>query len=269
MKTCKYCSKEFVNAANYRRHIVYCKKVKDVDLQKEYDSGLSMYQICNKYDISRKFAYNHINCHRTNFDATAMRKSESPSEYFFGGTRRISKGEQRFWNMLTENGISKQYRIIQQFHIFGYKLDFAFIDIKLCVEIDGLQHYTRDKDRDAKRDDILMKNGWNVYRIASKDFLRRSGLIFDKFISFLNTKQKPKLVKYDGQIIDGDEEWIKERTSRILNSRIDFSKIGWTIKLGEFLGIHSATARRWVMNNMPKFYFEQCRTPRMDFKRCS
>ena len=49
-----------------------------------------------------------------------------------------------------------------------YFLDFAFIDIKTDVEIDGQQHFRTKKciNHDIERDNFLLNNNWKVYRIT-------------------------------------------------------------------------------------------------------
>lgn len=52
----------------------------------------------------------------------------------------------------------------------SYILDFAFIDKKLCVEIDGVSHRSKTRqDRDFRRDQVLESIGWKTLRIASDD----------------------------------------------------------------------------------------------------
>lgn len=47
-----------------------------------------------------------------------------------------------------------------------YFIDFAFIDKKIALEIDGKQHEYKDrKEKDIKKDEVLKENGWNVFRI--------------------------------------------------------------------------------------------------------
>ena len=48
----------------------------------------------------------------------------------------------------------------------NYFLDFYFPEKKIDMEIDGKQHeYNDRKDSDKKRDTLLKKNGYKVYRI--------------------------------------------------------------------------------------------------------
>lgn len=57
-------------------------------------------------------------------------------------------------------------------HVVGkYRLDFAFVDEKLCVEVDGRSYHSNDEAfaRDRSRDRWLMANGWRVIRFASDE----------------------------------------------------------------------------------------------------
>lgn len=49
-------------------------------------------------------------------------------------------------------------------------LDFAWINKKKCIEIDGQQHQTDEKrkESDIKKDDLLKQNGWKVLRLSWK-----------------------------------------------------------------------------------------------------
>jgi very-short-patch-repair endonuclease len=57
-------------------------------------------------------------------------------------------------------------------HPFGnFSLDFAWIEKKLCIEIDGDQHqrFQEYRDRDERKDKLLSESGWKVLRISWKD----------------------------------------------------------------------------------------------------
>lgn len=51
----------------------------------------------------------------------------------------------------------------------------------------------------------------------------------------------------------------KDKIDLILNSDINFSKLGWATKVAHLIKIkHSQAASRWVQRNMPEFYKEKC-----------
>lgn len=59
---------------------------------------------------------------------------------------------------------------IREYYILGYSLDFAWVDKKLEIEIDGEQHEKIENQiHDQQRDKILEDNGWKTLRIKWKD----------------------------------------------------------------------------------------------------
>lgn len=77
-----------------------------------------------------------------------------------------------------------------------YFLDFYFPKFKLDLEIDGRQHNDLDrKTSDKKRDELLKKNNYIVYRIKWKDINRPSGkkYIKEKIKDFINFYNKMPL----------------------------------------------------------------------------
>ena len=56
-------------------------------------------------------------------------------------------------------------------HPFGpYTLDFAYLRVRLDVEIDGKAHETPERARkDRRRDEYLRDRGWNVLRVPARD----------------------------------------------------------------------------------------------------
>ena len=66
----------------------------------------------------------------------------------------------------------------------GYSLDFAWIEEKKAIEIDGEQHerFQEQKERDKNKDALLESEGWKYLRISWKDI-------------FHNTKYWIKIIK--------------------------------------------------------------------------
>lgn len=79
-------------------------------------------------------------------------------------TKAPSYPEQYFINLFNTENITGWVR---DHKIGKYFIDFAFIDEKIALEIDGKQHWT-DPDRiesDIRKDNFLTKHKWEVIRI--------------------------------------------------------------------------------------------------------
>ena len=72
-----------------------------------------------------------------------------------------------FKSYLKDRGYDQKYLIIQEYSMFPYFIDFAFVDIKLAIEIDGSQHLVPERmEKDKLKDQLLVDNGWKVIRLT-------------------------------------------------------------------------------------------------------
>jgi very-short-patch-repair endonuclease len=61
------------------------------------------------------------------------------------------------------------YNYVREYQVGNYFIDFAFPEIKFGVEADGeLYHFDR-KEKDKERDKFLAEQGWEIYRVNSKE----------------------------------------------------------------------------------------------------
>lgn len=74
-----------------------------------------------------------------------------------------------FMNVIENEFCDKNY--IREYGMGIYSIDFAWVDKKLAIEIDGEQHYRYAEyhNRDVRKDEFLVKNGWKVLRIKWVD----------------------------------------------------------------------------------------------------
>jgi very-short-patch-repair endonuclease len=78
------------------------------------------------------------------------------------GRQKLSYPEEYFKRILDFNKIN--YEIDKA--VGRYFIDFALIDYKVALEIDGKQHEWSDrKESDLRKDKLLLENGWRVFRI--------------------------------------------------------------------------------------------------------
>lgn len=67
--------------------------------------------------------------------------------------------------------------VAQQHPIGRYRVDFAWPDVKVALEVDGAQHRQPDHAaQDAFRDAFLRGRGWLVFRVDDINVNRLSGL---------------------------------------------------------------------------------------------
>lgn len=77
--------------------------------------------------------------------------------------------EQWFMKVIENEFNDRKYKREMPFHRFS--LDFAWVEKKRCIEIDGDQHQRFDeyKQRDERKDELLQKEGWKILRLIWKD----------------------------------------------------------------------------------------------------
>lgn len=83
--------------------------------------------------------------------------------------RNMTDAEQHLWRYLRMRQMAG-FKFRRQHPVCGYIIDFACIDIKLAVELDGGQH-AANLDADKIRTKALIQAGWIVIRFWNNDVL--------------------------------------------------------------------------------------------------
>jgi very-short-patch-repair endonuclease len=108
--------------------------------------------------------------------------------------------ESVFYNKCMNSGIFHKYDVVNEYCEYPYFIDFAFINEKIAVELDGKQHFINNKrvEHDIKRDNILNEKGWRIFRINYEEVLNVNIINrLEKFISSDNIKNfENRLVLY-------------------------------------------------------------------------
>ena len=79
-----------------------------------------------------------------------------------------TEAENILWNALSEQKLG--YKIRRQHIVSQYILDFAYLDCRLAIELDGGYHNTEDQQYDdAVRTKNLESLGWHVLRIKNEE----------------------------------------------------------------------------------------------------
>lgn len=100
------------------------------------------------------------------------------------GGWRTSQPEKDFIVILDNLGV--QY--VREYPLKGFSIDFAFINDKKAIEIDGEQHYQKrfDTSSDRRKEAVLAECGWKLLRIRWEKEKKDKGLLIDKVKQFLN-----------------------------------------------------------------------------------
>jgi very-short-patch-repair endonuclease len=82
--------------------------------------------------------------------------------------RTLTDAERAMWFLLRDRRLAG-VKFRRQFPIGPYVADFASIQQRLIIELDGGQH--ADSERDARRSAFLAADGWRVLRFWNNDAL--------------------------------------------------------------------------------------------------
>lgn len=189
---CKYCGKVCKNENSLKQHEVRCK---------ENPNRISLSPICSKGNNP----WNKGLTKET--DERVLQRANAVKEAYLSGKiqkegkphteetkKKISEsmklahaegrahniGESRWnnepsypekWFMEVIKNELENKDYIREFPFHKYSLDFAWPQLKICIEIDGDQHYRFEeyKKRDREKDFLLEKEGWKLLRICWKD----------------------------------------------------------------------------------------------------
>ena len=76
---------------------------------------------------------------------------------------------ERYWKKIFDKA---RLNYVEQYQIHTYQLDFALVEDKIDIEIDGDQHYLDERiiESDKKRNQYLENLGWKIIRIKWSDY---------------------------------------------------------------------------------------------------
>ena len=90
--------------------------------------------------------------------------------------------EKVFWGLLRSRRLDG-IKFRRQVPIGPYVADFASIEHRLAIELDGSQHL--DSPRDRRRDDYLAREGWRVLRFWNNEALQNRAGVIDTILMSL------------------------------------------------------------------------------------
>ena len=93
------------------------------------------------------------------------------------------------WRELRGKKAGLKFR--RQFPVLDYVADFACVEVRLLIGIDGIAHDMGDRpERDQRRDRILGEKGWRIVRIMAGDILKDAKEVAQS-IAVLAESQRP------------------------------------------------------------------------------
>lgn len=260
---CPYCEKN-------------CKVSSGINFRKTCGDKLCKTKIFESLILSEE-TKNKIRIGRINY----LNKKLGKTAYEKRAVGEMSYLEKTFFDICKSNDMFSKYDIISEYSVYPYFIDFAFINEKIAVELDGRCHFNNGNERiehDIKRDDILISKGWKMFRIKFNDNIN------DKFLELLNFIGNSNMSKnYDDRLYFYTEikkeryleykkiqkmkkdaiyatnlEINKIKIHNIKHSNIDFSKFGWVTKVSIIIDKRPQKVNLWMKRNMPEFYETQC-----------
>ncbi|MFC4820104.1 endonuclease domain-containing protein [Dokdonella ginsengisoli] len=99
--------------------------------------------------------------------------------------RRATDAEQKLWYFLRNRRLSG-YRFRRQVPLGGYVADFACMQARLVVELDGGQHVDR-RVEDEARARHLERGGFRVLRFWDDDALLRTEAVLESILAALRS----------------------------------------------------------------------------------
>lgn len=188
MYICKFCGKECKNNNSLLNHERLCKENPNrqisyfIVLNRKRSEGLikseNQYTKAKRLNlekpkVSEAFSKSWLGkCHTEEQKkkiSDSMKKAHLEGRaHNIGESRwnnKPSYPEQWFMQVIENEFNNKNY--IREYYFNKYSLDFAWPDIKKCIEIDGEQHerFEDYKQRDIQKDKLLNEHGWQVLRI--------------------------------------------------------------------------------------------------------
>jgi very-short-patch-repair endonuclease len=296
MYKCEICKKEFTNTGAHTQHYKTCKKITDNfdEICKLYVDDLwSINQIKEKFNIGANIVSNILgDKKRTLSESIKIAHKKYPEKFKHSEktkqflrekrldymkknpektawrTKNLSYPEKIFLNKLNELEWGKKYSIKREYSFFPYFIDFAFLNEKVAVEIDGSQHLLPErKKRDNEKDELLISSGWTIVRIAEHKLKTEINAVFNDIEKILNKNKKPKKYKVgivlqpkNYQKIKREKNGLtKKQYESILSQRKverpDYNTLISEVELfgytgtGKKYGVSDNTIRKWI-----KFY---------------
>lgn len=270
--TCPYCKTNPVAtySNNFSRGFKKSCTNKDCIKQAHRDIQLEVYD--KNPELRKIHQVKRIEYLKTNYENTAWANRANKIPSFLEKTF--------IEDFVKQNNLDQKYSIVSEYSVYPYFLDFAFVDIKLDVELDGRCHFSNGIKRiqhDIDRDQHLINKGWKIYRISYTDIENNKQETIKNFLDKLSTLNFDYNAKYFETGIKTYAELKKSKkenkqlrkNKKIENihntllkiakdDSIDLTKFGWNGTIINLLmkqGVEvKSNIRRFITRHCPEFF---------------
>lgn len=284
---CKICNRDSKNFLSLCRHVrsyhnlgvvQYYEQYENFNIPKckcgnscKHNKGLNFYKSCGNDEcifLVRSAAVTEENRNKASENLKALRKR--------GIGNFIQKKSvpcEKVKEKLSANNIS----FVEEFMPIDnrlFRIDIAFPNKKIGIEINGNQHYNLDgtlKKYYQDRHNLIEAAGWELheyhfsiaYNSNLDDLINilKNNYSLDKFDYSFYIKPKKISRSRKEYFKIKNENWDIEQQKYIpliLNSEIEFSKFGWVGKVAKIICIPSQHVNKWMKKYMLDFYENKC-----------
>lgn len=161
--SCQYCQKEYTTPIALGNHEIRCKNNPNRKVQRMTEEG-------KERAIQKKIANGNLkHSEQAKQKISAARRKflfENPNmvPYKLNHYSKRRSYAELYWSIVFE---TKNILATEEYNIGIYSLDFAIVDKKIDIEIDGEQHFVDKRviESDNRRNAYLNNLGWTVIRV--------------------------------------------------------------------------------------------------------
>ena len=119
---------------------------------------------------------------------------------------RLTETELIFWGAI-KKGVFAPYRIIRQYSVNGFVVDFYIRKFKIAIELDGNIHSIEGaKEHDIERQKIIEKYNITFIRFTNEEVKNDLTSVIKKLKQLINTFDIPKVASpYQGEVLSDSE----------------------------------------------------------------
>ena len=267
-------------------------KIDWIKIQKQHDDGLSWTKIPSQIGISMTIlkraekegfikkiihAFHHSDITKEKIGTnTKNYLTKNPEKHNW---RKFNRSKSVPCENLKKYFKSEGINFVEEFRPLlkrSFRIDIAFPDIKLGIEVNGNQHYDKDSEllpyyKERKR--LIEGLGWDIIEIKARNvsrdlfkedlvlyLIKKYGNLDSDYSSYVKEKikRRKRSDHFSNLAISNFEKIHSVRIKLINESNIDFSKFGWVKKVADLLGINYQKINSWMKKYMLDFYNEKC-----------